>query len=126
MLTINHKRYREKMTDVKLDVDFSKVHRDDRLMVNEILTHIMTYKLPMPKLKTFIYDIDSHYNVLIRGWAQDIDLETFYNRYLGPKRDQCLDALTSIIWRPMDVEGGEGGLCLKIQSTSYNGGKSVH
>lgn len=110
-----------------LDVDLSKVSRDDRMTVKQILTQLMRYKLPMPQLQVSIFPVDDHYNVYIRGWQQDIDLDLFHKTFLNKsERDGSLDPLLSIIWRPVEHEGGEGGIVAKIQSVKYNSAKRTH
>ena len=110
-----------------VNVDLSKVNRDDRLTVNEILTRVMRYKLPMPELQVSIFPVDNHYNVYIRGWAQDINLDLFHKTFINPtERDGALDSLLSVIWRPVEQEGGEGGVLLKIQSRKAISTKRTH
>lgn len=113
--------------DSVLNVDLSKVARDDRMTVKQILTKLMRYKTPMPELQVTIFPVDDHYNVYIRGWQQDIDLDLFHRTFLNKaERDGLLDPLLSITWRPVEHEGGEGGVVAKIQSVKYNSTKRSH
>lgn len=129
---VDYRRYRNRRVVAEaeeriVNVDLSKVSRDDRLTVNEILTRVMRYKLPMPTLQVSIFPVDDHYNVYIRGWAQDIDLDLFHRTFINKtERDGALDALLSVTWRPVEHEGGEGGILLKIQSMKSNITKRTH
>lgn len=103
------------------EYDFSRVDRDDRTTVKTILVHLLTYHKPMPKVEVDIYPLENHYNMVIKGWTQEIDLDDFYTTFLNhEKRDAELDAIKSISWLPVGEGGSDGLINVKIHRLKFN------
>jgi hypothetical protein len=83
------------------EVDLSRVDRNDRPMVRDVLIGIMTFESPMPILVVEVNDTPDHYNIIVKGWDQEMDYELGYNTFLNPKmRRSVYDCVISMSLRP--------------------------
>lgn len=83
------------------EVDLSRVERNDRPSVRDALKGIMSFENPMPKLIVEVNDAVDHYNVVVKGWDQEMDLDRAYRVFLNPKeRRGVYDCIISMSLRP--------------------------
>lgn len=84
----------------------SLVDTADRSYVRNIVMGIYQFEDPMPLLESEVYPTPDHYNLIIKGWAQYIDWESFYKKYFDKKeRAPLYDPIISGGIDPVTDEG---------------------
>jgi len=101
-------------------IDLSRVDKDDRAYVRDIMMAVVTFEHPMPELTVDIYPTPDHYNVSIKGWGQEIDDKKWHDTFLARNRDPKLDPVISTSTIPRPDEGTEPIKLLRVRRSTFS------
>jgi hypothetical protein len=97
-------------------IDFSRVARNDRIHMRQIVLKLLQFHKIMPKLDVVIFKTPDHYNVTVTGWNQHVSVKKLYEQFLSTTREQVMDYVEDISLIPTD-EDGKGKLLLKVATS---------
>jgi hypothetical protein len=85
---LNSKKLK-KMEDEQIkfakSIDFSRVEKSDRVYVRDILLKVVQFNDIMPPLTVIVYQCPDHYNIIVKGWDQELDDKKWYDTFLNPE-----------------------------------------
>lgn len=79
-------------------VDYSSVRHEDKSEVQRIIVSLVTFEKTMPALDIDIHDAGDHYNLSVKGYVHQIDLDRFYGRFRG--ENSAFDFIQGISFTP--------------------------
>jgi len=91
-----------KMAD---SLDLSRVDKNDRGEVRNVILNILQYEFPMPRVTIDVFSGNGHYNIAIKGWAQPLDVSKLYNTFLGPDKPTEYESVLGLELIPINDEG---------------------
>lgn len=100
------------------EMDFSKIHRDDRAYVRQLMLRTLNFTNPMPKLLPDFVDAGDHYNIILKGWNMEIDDELWFNTFLKKGRDADFDRVINTGTLPQDDTGAARKI-IRVSKSSY-------
>lgn len=98
-------------------IDLSKVDKNDRSYMRDLILRILTYHNPMPKLDPAFMDAGDHYNLTLKGWNQAIDDRDWYRTFLDANRETVFDRVITTKDIPDDGTGTPVKMFVVAKST---------
>lgn len=100
------------MTEKTRKVDLSKVDREDRPYIKNIISGVVNWQQPPCNMQIRIHENDDHYNIIFIGWDQAINDILFYKEFLKTdgleRRDSKYDMIIDTETVPVsDAEESE-------------------
>ncbi|MDB9801164.1 hypothetical protein OAB94_02180 [Flavobacteriaceae bacterium] len=96
------------------------VDRIDRPMMRKLIFVLLTFDESLPKLKWDFKPKESHYNVLVKGWIEQIQFKRWYNTFESENRNKECDCVISTSIIPSPESGGRPIITLKVDRTDFS------
>ena len=106
-------------------LDLSRVDKDDRGEVRNLVANILQFEEPMPKVTIDVFATHDHYNISIKNWSQSLCIVKLYKTFMSTERDSEYESILGVSVEPVNDENIPV-LKFKVRKSGYTKIKRRH
>jgi len=107
------------------DISLTKVYKNDRKPLRQILTYVETFDETVPKLQYGFEVIDNYCYSKVRRWNEEFSVRKTYNVFISKEqRDSSCDSIQDVFITPSPSSGHGPVIVIQVDLMSWSETKS--